>query len=129
MNKSRFVLLFFLVSATLSSFGVDMSTLATVESLNCLRANYSTNFFAMRAYRSYGAVDPNAKAMISLARKAGIDFVDVYMFPCPTKDPETQVDEMLAEIAGSQYLYVWVDVEDNYNPQCNWTTLTPQQSC
>lgn len=127
--KVSIVLLFVLASVAMASFGVDMSTLTTLDNLKCLRSNYSTNFLAMRAYRSYGAIDPNAKAMIKLAKEAGIDFVDVYMFPCPTKDPIVQADELLAEIKGSTYTYVWVDVEDNYNPQCNWTTLSYNESC
>jgi hypothetical protein len=45
-----------------------MSTLTTLENLKCLRSNYSANFLVMRAYRSYGAIDPNAKEMIKLAK-------------------------------------------------------------
>lgn len=85
-------MLLLLLTIALCSFGVDMSTLTTLENLKCMRSQYKTNFLVMRAYRSYGAIDPNAKAMVKLALDAGIDFVDVYFFPCPTKDPITQAD-------------------------------------
>ena len=125
-HKMKWIISLFLVACVLCSFGVDMSTLTTLDNLKCLRQQYSVNFLVMRAYRSYGSIDPNAKAMIQLARDAGIDFVDVYFFPCPTKDPETQAQEMLTELSNSTYNNIWVDVEDNYNPQCNWTKLTSE---
>lgn len=98
MNYLKLLLPLLLISICFCSFGIDMSTLTTLENLKCLRNQYSANFLITRAYKSFGAVDTNAKSMIRLARQAGIDFVDVYLFPCPTKDPIVQADEMLAEL-------------------------------
>ena len=45
---------------------------------------------------STGHVDSNAPQTIANAKAAGIEFVDVYMFPCPrcNKNASTQVEEM-----------------------------------
>jgi len=60
---------------------VDLSTVASVSSFQCLRNN-GMSFAIPRAYYSYGAVDGNGATNVNNARAAGIPYVDVYMFPC-----------------------------------------------
>ncbi len=47
-----------LAGVGLSTLGVDLSTLSSEYA--CLKAS-GRSFVAIRAYRSYGAVDPNIK--------------------------------------------------------------------
>lgn len=51
---------------------------------------------AMLSWSLLGQVDPNARSTIANARAAGINYVDVYLFPCPTcsKSASGQVSDM-----------------------------------
>ena len=62
---------------------------------------------------SLGQPDPNAPQTIANARAAGIPYVDVYMFPCPTCSASAgeQVREMVNELSSSNYEQIWLDVE------------------
>jgi len=84
----------YLVSAVLVSLlsiksqattGVDLSTLASTSSYQCMH-NAAYSFAIPRAWMSYGAFDPNANANVANARAGGLPYVDVYMFPCRGKD-------------------------------------------
>lgn len=56
------------------------------------------------SYVCAGEVDPNAVYSIANARAAGINYVDVYMFPCPQcGDAAEQVRDM-----GKMYIYSYI---------------------
>ena len=94
--------------------GIDLSTATSVNSLKCLlEKNY--RFINIRAWRSYGGVDPEAPQTIKNARDAGYprSNIGVYMFPCvnpSTKPIADQVEKMLEPIKNSEYDTVWVDM-------------------
>ena len=44
------------------------------------------NYMIQRAWRSMGKFDENVVSNINGAREAGIENVDIYMFPCRGKD-------------------------------------------
>jgi len=56
-----------------------------------------------RAWMSYGAFDSNAPKNLNNAQSAGIQYRDVYMFPCRGESASTQVDDMMADLASSSY--------------------------
>ena len=62
--------------------GVDLSTLTSTDAFKCLLSNYT--FLNVRAWRSYGAFDPNSVQTLANAKAAGykVDNIGVYMFPC-----------------------------------------------
>ena len=124
-----FLVIFTLVALTLASNGVDLSTLATKENFQCLVDTHQVTFAVLRGYRSYGAIDPNIKANLQNAQDAGIYFTDVYLFPCRGKSPVDQANELIDYLEGSDYGYIWVDVETNSSPGCSWAASTPEDNC
>ena len=95
MNKIISLLLLCLVSRC--EFGVDLSTLTSIQSFQCLLQNHT--FVNVRAWRSYGAFDPNSVQTLANAKAAGFkpSNIGVYMFPCfsQEKSASSQVKEML----------------------------------
>ncbi len=77
------------------TLGIDVSVSTSVNAFECLKQD-GYQFVIVRAYRSSGQPDGAASQTISNARKAGFEFVDVYLFPCPkcSKSASTQVNEM-----------------------------------
>jgi GH25 family lysozyme M1 (1,4-beta-N-acetylmuramidase) len=115
------LLLPLLLPLALTSNGIDLSTLTTQQNFQCLVDNYGITFMVMRGYRSYGAIDPNVRANLQAAQDAGIFFTDVYLFPCATKSPVDQANELIDHLGEDiAYGYIWVDVETNNSPGCQW---------
>lgn len=113
----------------LASNGIDLSSLTSVEAFQCLVDKQGVTFAVMRAYKSYGAVDPTVKMNIQNAQDAGIFFTDVYMFPCRGKSPVAQANELIDYLNDTDFGYLWVDVETNPSPGCSWAASTPEDNC
>lgn len=126
--KSLLVMLA-VVIGVMASTGFDLSSLTSVESFQCLVNKYSATFTIIRAYRSIGAIDPNIKTNLKNAQDAGIFFTDIYMFPCRGKSPVDQVGELIDYLNGTDYNYLWVNVETNPSPGCSWAAATPADNC
>ena len=63
--------------------GLDVSQPTSVEQWECLNDHFGgLHGVIVRAWRSVGNFDPNALETIKNAKAAGINRVDVYMFPC-----------------------------------------------
>nr|CAD2194074.1 unnamed protein product [Meloidogyne enterolobii] len=62
--------------------GVDLFELTSIDEFKCLKENLSVKFVIVRASRSNGYFDSNAVANIMNAWAAGINEVDIYIFPC-----------------------------------------------
>ena len=70
-----------------SELGIDLSTLTSADSFKCfLEHNYT--FVSVRAWRSFGSVDPNAGQTLKNAQAAGYKAQDtgIYMFPCSNNE-------------------------------------------
>jgi hypothetical protein len=82
--------------------------------LQCLKNN---GFVAAipRGYMSVGRVDPNMVSNVANARAAGFQYVDVYMFPCPTcsSSAEQQFSQLWNAFSASHVNVgmVWLDIE------------------
>ena len=92
------VLLFLALSfpdAADGTLGVDVSQPVSVSEFKCLKGS-GYDFAIVRAYQSLGRPDPNAVHTVANAHAAGIQYVDVYIFPCPkcSKSAADQVKEM-----------------------------------
>ena len=98
MNKIIALLLVVVVSHC--EFGVDLSTLTSITSFQCLLQNHT--FLNVRAWRSYGAFDPNSIQTLSNAKAAGFkpSNIGIYMFPCfsQEKSASSQVNEMVKNL-------------------------------
>ena len=75
--------------------GIDVSSPVAKSAFSCLKGE-GYDFLIVRGYRSTGEPDPAAASTIANAKAAGIENIDVYMFPCPkcSKTIKDQVDEM-----------------------------------
>lgn len=95
-----------------TTYGLDVSSLLYPPTFQCLKSNGYT-FVIVRAYRSVCAPDGNAIHTIANAHQAGIEYVDVYMFPSPTcsKSAAQQVSDMVTALQGVEYGQIWLDIE------------------
>lgn len=48
---------------------------------------------------------------------------------CNAKNPSSQVNEMTNSLASDLYDTIWVRVEQNSSPGCDWSSNTPQFNC
>lgn len=125
----KIVLICILALGAFAATGVDLSTLSTQENFQCMIEQYGISFLIMRGYRSYGAVDPNVKINLQRAQDAGIYFTDVYLFPCRSKSPVDQANELIDHLADTFYGYIYVDVETNNSPGCGWGDYSFDSNC
>ena len=54
------------------------------------------------------------------------------MLPCATMNVTQQIDTLINELKANNVKYdiIWMKIETNTeNPSCDWSQLTPQQSC
>ncbi len=115
-----------LFAATQATQGVDVSQL--VNNWSCLKgAGY--NFAIPRAWKSYGAFDSNSITNIHNARAAGIQFVDVYMFPCRGQSATNQVNSLISSLGSANYGQVWLDIETNPSSGCSWASYSGSSNC
>jgi hypothetical protein len=109
--QSSLLLCIVLISGCQCFLGVDVSQLFPVSAYQCLKSN-GYGFAIVRGYCSFGGIDHNAVQSLTNAKAAGL-ITDVYLFPCRSKSPATQVDEMFAAISSNLFGMVWIDVETN----------------
>jgi len=109
-------------SLAASGSGFDLSSLPSVSAIQCMH-NSGYNAMFMRAYQSLGRPDPNAYQAIQNAHSAGLPYIDVYMFPCPTcgTTPATQFNALITNLKPLIYGRVWLDVEEDSSGQY-WST-------
>ncbi|CAK5077412.1 unnamed protein product [Meloidogyne enterolobii] len=62
--------------------GVDLFELTSIDKFKCLKEKLSVKFVIVRASRSNGHFDNNSVANIKNAWAAGINEVDIYIWPC-----------------------------------------------
>ena len=79
------------------------------------------SFVIVRAYLSYGAIDPNAVTNLTRAKSAGL-ITDIYHFPCLKVAAATQAEAIINGISKSLYGTVWIDVESNPSSGCGWSS-------
>jgi len=102
-----------LCACTEARLGVDASQLYPQTSWDCLVKNGYT-FAIIRCYRSSDSVDPNCAETVKRAWAAGMNHVDLYMFPCAKcSDIESQVKRLDDHIKQNNIRYgqVWIDIE------------------
>jgi GH25 family lysozyme M1 (1,4-beta-N-acetylmuramidase) len=96
---------------SLATLGVDISQLVSTSAYSCLSSN-DYSFAIPRGYQSSGNVDPNVVSNIKNAKAGGIEYVDVYLFPCvPCGNPAGQASALVNAIRGQNYGQIWIDVE------------------
>ncbi len=96
--------LYLLLPSATATLGVDLSTSTSATSFSCLKQS-GYDFVIVRAYLSYGKPDSSASSSIANARSAGINIIDIYMFPCPKC--ASSASEQVAEMGKYIYYIVW----------------------
>ena len=115
-----FLLLPVTVLATSGTLGLDVSQPYTSKQWSCLSTTTNRTWGVVRSWHSYGGFDTNAPATLSAAKTAGLT-MDVYLFPCFTKDPKAQATDMVNKLSSSSWNSVWIDVETNPSTGCGWS--------
>ncbi|KAF2078339.1 hypothetical protein CYY_000323 [Polysphondylium violaceum] len=96
-----------------ATIGVDISSASDISAFQCLKSN-GYDFAIIRAWESVGQPDPNGPHSIYNARDAGIQYVDAYMFPCPScGNGYGQVQSLVNYLKGynANYGMIWLDIE------------------
>eukprot|EP01105_Mastigella_eilhardi_P015705 TRINITY_DN3593_c0_g1_i3.p1 TRINITY_DN3593_c0_g1~~TRINITY_DN3593_c0_g1_i3.p1 ORF type:complete len:125 (-),score=30.43 TRINITY_DN3593_c0_g1_i3:74-421(-) len=83
MKAAALLLLSALVGSAFAATGIDVSQLFSTSDWSCV-SSYGYTFAIIRCYCSTGHTDSNCAQSIRNAKAAGIQYVDVYIFPCPT---------------------------------------------
>lgn len=118
----------------LATNGVDLAD--CFNDFTCLKQS-GESFVIARAWRSYGVFETCGPSNIQNARNAGIEYVDVYMFPCRGLSASSQVSSLISglssalgeeefevgrEMLESSYGMIWLDIEINPSGGCGWGT-------
>ena len=109
--------------------GIDISDALKQDDWKCLKTNSDLSWAVVRAYHSFGAFDNSSLTNLKNANDAGIENVDVYMFPCSGKDPTMQVKDLLSKLKDSNFQTVWLDIEENPSPGCSWSMQSNESNC
>ena len=119
-HKALFIIVTLLIiQLALCYKGVDVSQLYHQSVYECLKKD-GYSFSVPRGYHSYGGIDNNAVANLQNAKAAGLN-TDVYLFPCRSKNPASQVSEMMGGIPSNLYGMIWLDIETNPSTGCGWS--------
>ena len=140
MQRSYCVAVWCAVVATLAvvitlgdgRYGVDLAAYYNASAFRCLKENYNVTFATVRAHHSWGGVDLNAPPTVANAWAGGMEIVDVYLFPCSfDRSASYQVNSTIdfLESMGVQYGRVWLDIEWNLTPPCEWNISDPAGNC
>ena len=97
-----------LVVGCYSVHGIDIANPYSASVYTCLK-NQGNTFAIVRALRSPGVIDTNAKQSLQFAKSAGLS-TDIYIFPCRGKDPTSQVNSVISELPSTSYSTIWIDV-------------------
>eukprot|EP01132_Coremiostelium_polycephalum_P007377 gene7377-9061_t len=96
-----------------STLGVDISQESTITNFQCLSEN-GYKFAIIRCSRSNGLLDVNCPHSIYNAWAGGMQYVDIYIFPCyRCGDGYGQMQNMTSFVEGyeAKYGMVWIDIE------------------
>lgn len=108
-----------LVASAVASIGGDIATAVTKEQFQCA-STYGWQFVIVRSYHSYGAPDTNAPVALAAAKAGGIQYRDIYHFPCLSVDPFQQVSDDLNAVGAGNFGTMWFDIEVNPSTGCGW---------
>ena len=119
--------LFCLFSAASALKGVDVSNLFNIDTFQCFVRN-GAQFAVVQAFTSGGYVDNNALQNLKNLKNLGLR-TDIFMRNCRGRDPVQQVNTMIDSLPGTYYDTVWVYVEKNTNPGCDWSSYMETTNC
>jgi GH25 family lysozyme M1 (1,4-beta-N-acetylmuramidase) len=105
-------------------FAVDGGDVAgPCNSFSCAVSN-GWEFMITRSYHNYGAPDSSAAQNIANAKAAGIQYTDIYHFPCAMRDAAGQVQSDINSVGQGNFGTMWFDIETNPDSSCAWSSST-----
>lgn len=107
--------------------GVDVAELFNLDTFQCFVRN-GAQFAVVQAFTSGGYVDNNALQNLKALKNLGLK-TDIFMRSCRGRDPIQQVNTMMDSLPTNYYDTVWIYVERNTNPSCDWAAYTEQTNC
>ena len=109
--------------AAVANNGGDVSQLWSTDTYRCAKDHLDWSFMIARSYHSYGAVDPNGRQNTINARAAGIQYTDVYHFPCVGKiSAQQQMEDDVTHTGRENFGMMWFDIETSVSPGCEWSS-------
>jgi hypothetical protein len=103
------------------AFAVDGGDVAgPCDKFSCAKEN-GWEFMITRSYHNYGAPDSSAPQNLANAASAGIQYRDVYHFPCAMRDASGQVSSDINAVGRSNFGTMWFDIETNPDSNCAWS--------
>lgn len=103
--------------------GLDTSAIYPTSTFQCLKSLGNT-FVIVEGLSPVGEVNQRAIQSLTNALNAGM-ITDLKMSPCRGKSASSQADKMLETIPSNLYDTVWIEVQSNLNPGCEWERFSP----
>ena len=110
-----------------ASKGVDVSDLFNLDTFQCFVRN-GAQFAVVEAYTEYGIVNSNALQNLKALKNLGLQ-TDIFMRNCRSRSPTDQVNNMMDSLPTTYYDTVWVYVQKNDSPSCDWSSYTAETNC
>ncbi|KAL4463519.1 hypothetical protein ABPG72_014922 [Tetrahymena utriculariae] len=120
MIRITFVVLLALISFHTAQAVIDVDIYSPFNNFQCLKSN-GVQFFIVRGYQSYDAVDSGNVATIQNIKSACL-ITDIYHFPYVGKVSIADQVQATVNTFGSLYGTVYIDVETNPSSGCGRTS-------
>lgn len=112
--------------------GFDLYLPYPTTTFSCLALN-NYQFMITRAWHSYGAPDFSAAINLNNGLVAGINYRDIYFFPCVTPNSTAFAGEQLrraVQVTPTEtWGTLWFDIEVNPSQNCGWSATNFTANC
>ena len=120
--KQLFLCAAIFAATALAAHGGDISQAYGTSTFQCAKNN-GWEFVIIRSYCSYGGVDPNVVNTLAAAKAGGIQYHDIYHFPCYGKiSASQQIQDDINNVGLGNFGTIWMDIETNPSPGCGYSS-------
>ena len=118
--RALLVLAFAMLPVAMAVVGGDVAGPVSSSAFSCGKQN-GWEFMITRSYHNYGAPDTSAAGNLQAAADAGIQYRDIYHFPCAMSDASGQVNSDINSVGRGNFGTMWFDIETNPDSNCAWS--------
>ena len=104
-----------------------MADLFNIDTFQCFVRN-GAQFAVVQGFTNGGYVDTNALQNLKNIKNLGLN-TDIFMRNCRGRDPVDQVNTMMDSLPENYYDTVWVYVEKDNSPGCDWSSYAETTNC
>ena len=112
-----------IIPAVFAAVGGDVASVQSTSDYQCAVQN-GWSFMIARSYHNYGAVDSGVTQNLQNAQSAGIQYRDIYHFPCAGGSASGQVNDDVNNVGQGNFGTLWFDIETNPDGSCAWSSDT-----